>query len=139
MVMGNDMGTMIQTQHSQQQPTATPSAHAQRREFYSDWLLTALVGHAQVYTESGIPRIWGKFKMPKECDEKLQELLAGMMYWAKTNGTEIDTAVLLVNLEIKEMVNIKFNPGGPVTMYESAESGITPLMVIPRTAHETEE
>ena len=37
------------------------------------------------------------------------------------------------------MVKTKFNPGGPVAMYESAESGISPLMVIPRTTQEIEE
>ena len=61
------------------------------------------------------------------------------MYWAKTNVIEIDTAVFFVNLEIEDMVKTKFNPGGPVEMYESAESGISPLMVIPRTTQEIEE
>ena len=73
--------------------------------------------------------------MSKECAGNRQELLAGMMYWANTNGIEIDTAVFFVKLSIEEMVNC-FNPGGPVTMYESAESGISPLMVIPRTTQE---
>ena len=54
------------------------------------------------------------------------------------NGTEIDTAVLLVKLEIKEMVNTKFNPVSPVKMYESVENGISSLMLIPRTTQETE-
>ena len=62
-----------------------------------------------------------------------------MMYWSKTNGTEIDTAVLFFNLEIEEMAKTKFNPGGPVAMYESAESGILPLLVIQRTTQEIEE
>ena len=78
------------------------------------------MGYAQVYTESGIPKIWGKFQMSKECADNRQELLAGMMYWAKTNGTEIDTAIFFVKLAIEEMVKTKFNPGGPVTMFESA-------------------
>ena len=52
----------------------------------------------QVYTESGIPIIWGKFQMSKEYADNSQELLVGMMYWAKTNVTEIDTAVLFVKL-----------------------------------------
>ena len=62
-----------------------------------------------------------------------------MMYWVKTNGIEIDTVVFFVKLEIEEMVKTKFNPGGPVAMYESAESGISPLMVIPRNTQESEE
>ena len=37
------------------------------------------------------------------------------------------------------MVNKKFNPRGPVAMYESVESGISPSMVIPRTTQEIEE
>ena len=78
----------------------------------------------------------GNFQISKECADNRQELLAGMMYWANKNGIEIDTAVLFVNLEIEEMVKTKFNPGCPVAMYESAESGISPLMVIPRTTQE---
>ena len=61
------------------------------------------------------------------------------MYWAKKNGIEIDTEVLLVKLEIEEMVKTKFNPGGPVKMYESLENGISSLMLIPRTTQEIEE
>ena len=91
------------------------------------------MGYAQVYTEAGIPIIWGKFQMSKECADNRQELLAGMMYQAKTNGIEIDTDVLFVKLAIEDMVKTKFDLGGPVAMYESAESGISPLMVIPRT------
>ena len=49
------------------------------------------------------------------------------------------TSVLFVNLEIEEMVKTRFNPGGPVAIYESAESGILPLMVIPRTTQETKK
>ena len=58
------------------------------------------------------------------------------MYWSKTNGIDIDTAMFFFNLEIEDMVNKKSNSGGPVAMYESAESGISPLMVILRTTQE---
>ena len=68
--------------------------------------------------------------MSKKCSDNPQELLAGIMYWAKTNGIEIDTAVFFVNMEIEEMIKTKFNPGGPVAMYESEESGISPLMFL---------
>ena len=133
------MGEMLHTQQRQQKPTATPSAQVVRREFYSNWALEKLMGYAQVYTETGIQIIWDIFQMSKECADNRQELLAGMMYWAKKNGTEIDAAVFLVKLAIEEMVKNKFNPGSPVTMYESAESGISPLMVIPRTTQDIEE
>ena len=59
-----------------------------------------------------------------------------MMYWSKTSGIDIDTAMFFFNLEIEDMVNKKSNSGGPVAMYESAESGISPLMVILRTTQE---
>ena len=77
--------------------------------------------------------------MSKECADNHQELLAIMMYWAKKNGTKIDTSLFFVKLTIEEMVNKKFNPGGPVEMYESAESGISPLVVIPRTTQDIGE
>ena len=69
--------------------------------------------------------------MSKECSDNLQELIVGMMYWAKTNVIEIYTAVIFVKLEIEEIVKTKFNPGGLVAMYKSSESVISPLMVIP--------
>ena len=64
--------------------------------------------------------------MSKECVENRQELLTGMMYWAKKNGIKIDTAVFFVKLEIEEMAKTKLNPGGPMKMYESSEIGISP-------------
>ena len=77
--------------------------------------------------------------MSKECAYNHQELLAGMIYWTKTNGIKIDTAVFFVKIANEEMVKTKFNPGGPVAMYESSESGISPLMVIPKTTQDIEE
>ena len=77
--------------------------------------------------------------MSKECDDNRWELFSGMMYWAKTNGNEIDTALLFVKLAIEEMVKKNSTQEAPVAMYESAESGISLLMVIPRTTQEIEE
>ena len=122
--MGSSMGAMIQKQQSQQQPTATPIVQAGLMESYCDWALAALMGYAQVHTEAGIPIIWGKFQMSKECADNRNELLAGMLYWSKTNVIKIDTVVFFVKLAMEEIVKTKFNPGGPVEMYESAESGI---------------
>ena len=85
-VMSSSMGEMLQAQQSQQLPTATPIVQVGSREFYSDWSVAALIGYAQVFTESGIPKMWGKFQMSKECADNRQELLAWMMYWAKTNS-----------------------------------------------------
>ena len=64
--------------------------------------------------------------------------MAGIMYWYKTNGIDIYIAVFFVKMVIEEMVNTKFNPGGPVAMYEIAESGILPLMAIQRVTQEIE-
>ena len=93
---------------------------------------------------SGLHRSWhpkklGKFQRSKECADNRQELLAGMVYWSRTNGIKIDTDLFFVKLEIEEMVKIKFNPGGPVAIYGSSESGISPFMAIPRTTQEIEE
>ena len=57
---------------------------------------------------------------------------------AKTNGIKINTALFFVNIAIEEMVKTKFNLGGLVEMYESAESEISPIMMILRTKQEIE-
>ena len=99
-VMGISIGEMLQSQQSQQQPTVTPIAQAGCREFYSDCTLAALMGYAQFYTEAYIPKIWGGVQMSNGCDDNCQLLLAGMMYWSKTNFIKIDTAVFFVKLSI---------------------------------------
>ena len=47
--------------------------------------------------------------------------------------------MLFIKLDIEEIVKTKFKPGCPLAMYESVESGISPLMVIPRTIQATKE
>ena len=138
-VIGSGIGDMIQAQQRNQQTSDTPSAHAGCREFYSELEIVVLMGYVQVHTESGTPIIWGKFQMPKQCDDNHQYLMARIMYWPKKNGIDIDTAVLFFKLSIANMVKTKFNPGGTVAMYERTESGISPLMVIPRTTQDIEE
>ena len=86
-VMGSRMGTMLQEQPIQQQPTATRIVQSERREFYSNSTLAALMGYAQVYTETGIPRILRNFQMSKECADKRQELLAGIVATGGSTST----------------------------------------------------
>ena len=71
-VMGSGMGAMLHVQQSQQHPNVTPIAQEGSREFYSNWALAALMGYAQIYTETGIPIIWETFKMYKECADNNQ-------------------------------------------------------------------
>ena len=59
-LMGSSMGAMLQAQQSKQQPTITPIAQAGKREFDSNWELSALMGYTQVYTEAGIPKKLGE-------------------------------------------------------------------------------
>ena len=99
--MISGIGDMLQAQKSQKQTSATPGAHAGRREFYSEWALTSLMGCDQVYTESDIPIILGKFQMSKECADNHQDLMTWMTYWTKTDGIEIDAAVLFAKLAIE--------------------------------------
>ena len=56
------------------------------------------MGYAQVYKESGIPKVWGRFQISKECDDNHQELLTGMMYWVRTNIIKIDTVMFFIKL-----------------------------------------
>ena len=76
-VMVISMGEMLQAQQSQQQPTTTPISKAGRREFYSNWELAAMMGYAQVYTEAGIPKIWGNYKFPRNVLENARNYWQG--------------------------------------------------------------
>ena len=120
--MGGSMGKMLQAQQIQQQPAATP-LH-KRAQVILQRLGTEITdGICSGLHRSWHPKNLGEFQIFKECADNRQELLSGMMYCAKTNGIKIDTSVLFIKLEIEEMVKTKFNPGGPVAMYETQRVG----------------
>ena len=69
------IGDILWAQQSQQKPTSAPSAQAGRRKFYRNCALAVLMDYVQVYIDSGIPIIWVKFQISKECYENLQDLM----------------------------------------------------------------
>ena len=70
-------------------------------------------------------------------NDNRKELMAGMNYLAKTDGIDIDTLVFFIELAIEETVKTNIKLGGTVTIDESSESGISPLMVIPRSTQKS--
>ena len=79
-IMCSSIGAILQSEQRKHHPATFPGAQAGRRDFYSEWALTALMGYAPVYKESGIRIIWGKLQIAKECSDNLQELIIGMIY-----------------------------------------------------------
>ena len=118
-------------QTHQQHPGSTYGFQTGRRENYNDYALAALMGYANKLNTSDIPRTWGKFNQSKYLADDRQELNKGMDCWAIMKRITIDKDILFINLTVDEMINHRFTPGEPVVVFDSAENGITPLMVLP--------
>ena len=89
------------------------------------------MGYANVFNTSGIPRIWGNFQQSKDLADNRQELKKVMECWARMKRITIEKAILFLKLTLEDTIKLRFTPGGSVAVFESAENGMTPLMVLP--------
>ena len=97
------------------------------------------MGYVNVPNTSEIPRIWGKFHQSKELTDNRQEVKKGMEFWARMKRITIEKSIFFIKLALEDIIKIRFTPGGSVLAFESAKSGITPLIVLPWGARAVEE
>ena len=62
-----------------------------------------------------------------------------MKEWATRMSVEIDDSVYFNKSTIKDIVNLRFNPGGCLATFKSADKGISFLACTVHTEDETEE
>ena len=71
-MLGTSIVTLKVQQPQQQKTRSTQSVQTRRRDNYNDHVSAALMGYANVFNTSDIPRIWGKFQQSKELADKSQ-------------------------------------------------------------------
>jgi len=136
--MGHNGGLAVTLQGQAQQggPAAVPTGG--RRENYDDHARAALKGFSNVPLDGGVKGIWGRFQASKKTQTHRQILKRKMEGWAKSKGIAIHEGFHLSKTVVDDLVDIKFNPGGAVVVYDSAEMGISPLLCLPKKSTEVE-
>ena len=110
-----------------------------RRENYDDHARAALKGFSNALLDSGVNGIWGRFQVTKKTQTHRLILKRKMEGWAKAKGIAIHKGFHLSKTALDDLVDLKFNPGGAVAVYESAEMGISLLLCLPKNSAEVEQ
>ena len=132
-VMGHNVGLAVTSQGRVQHggPAAGPTGG--RRENYDNHARAALKGFSNVPLGGGVKGIWGRFQASKKTQTHRQILKRKIEGWAKAKGIAIHKGFNLSKTALDDLVDLKFNLGGAVAVYDSAEMGISPLLCLPKT------
>ena len=90
-------------------------------------------------TINEIQLVWHLFQTAKNMDTHRLNLGNVMKEWATRMSVEIDDSVYFNKSTIKDIVNLRFNPGSCLATFKSVEKEISFLACTPRTEDETEE
>ena len=105
---------------------------------YDKYQKALLQGFSHSPTVAGLQPIWELFTQTKNIDIHRMHLREAMNKWATKWGVTITGGVHLSKIAIDDIVNLRFNPGGSVAYYASADKGISILLCRSRPGEERE-
>ena len=80
--------------------------------------------------------IWGKFQATKKTQTYRDKLRRGLATWAARK--HISTHNFFSKVNVDDIVDVRPNPGGTLSVYEYSDLGLSPLMCLPRTTQAVE-
>lgn len=106
------------------------SSYEEGGKFYDEYQLAILKGFAHTHQISLVPPIWPMFQHTKHMDTHRDNILRKMKQWAMRPEIQvnIDRSLYLSNNSLKEILSLRFNPGGTTAELYSVDSGISILM-----------
>lgn len=105
---------------------------------YDKFQKAILKGFSHCPTEAGLQPIWDLFCKTKNTETHRLHLREAMETWAAKWGVTITRGIHLSKLAMDDIVNLRFNPGGSVAYYTTAEKGISILLCRSRPGEERE-
>ena len=117
----------------QQVSTYVLGPHEAGGKLYDPYQIALLQGFSNAPTSTGVQPIWSRFQDTKTLDTHKTNLKRYMKTWARQKFIQIDTGLYFSTQTIREITSLRFNPGGTVATYASAEQGISPLICRKRT------
>ena len=108
---------------------------------YTEYHWARACGWARTKKPSKLSKIYGDYEVTKDHEIHKAHISKRLLKWAKKHGVvgELQQALDLAKANVEALVGIHPNPGGGVAIHQSAEKGVSILMVRPRTAAQREE
>jgi len=105
---------------------------------YDKYQKAIIQGFSHSPTLAGVQPIWELFSQTKNIDTHRLHLREAMQKWAAKWGVTITRGIHLPKIAIEDIVHLRFNPGGSVAYYASADKGISLLLCRNRPGEDRE-
>ena len=99
-------------------------------KFYDSYQLAVIQGFSNSPSVAGIQPIWALFQHTKHLDTHRDNLKRKMIAWAEAQRRHvaIDRGLYIPNASLREILSLRFNPGGAAAEVSTADQGISLLM-----------
>ena len=104
---------------------------------YDEFQLAILKGFAHTARIEEVPQIWPMFQYTKHMDAHRDNIKRKMTDWArhaKPDQVNIDRGLYFPNTVLKDILALRFNPGGPTAEVATADLGLSILVCRPLSA-----
>jgi hypothetical protein len=104
---------------------------------YDEFQVAVLKGFAHTTNIGEIPAVWPQFQRSKHIEGHRDHIRRKMLDWArntKPDQVQIDRGLYISNPAIKDILALRFNPGGPTAEVATADQGLSILICRPLTA-----
>jgi hypothetical protein len=112
------------------------SAYEEGGKKYDEYQQAILKGFAHTHEQNEVPRIWGAFQSTKHMDTHRDNITRAMMVWATSQQQHvtIDRSLYLPVTTLREILALRFNPGGTMAELDTADSGLSILICRARSS-----
>jgi hypothetical protein len=124
---------MQQTAEAARVQAAERAKKSETKDPYTQYELAKLMGWAHVDAVEDLPPIWADFLSSKATDVHKTLIKERLQQWSNQAGIKIDPGLWLTKDQVKDIVEMKFSPGGMVGLRSMAEMGLSNLGALPRT------
>jgi hypothetical protein len=104
---------------------------------YDEFQLAILKGFTHTHNIADITQIWPLFQYTKHMDAHRENIKRRMTLWARTakpDQVNIDRGLYFPNTVMKDILALRFNPGGPTAEVATAHQGLSILVCRPLNA-----
>ena len=138
LVVNQNQLIMNQSADAARAQAAERAKKSETKDPYTAYEVARLLGWANVERVEELPPLWTELLTSKDTDVQREIIEKRLSIWSAQTGIKIDPGFWLTKDQVKDIVDLKFSPGGKVGLLSNVESGISNLGALPRTFAEIE-
>jgi hypothetical protein len=125
--------TQFMVQQESERHQARERDRQKKKAPYSRFNVAKLLGYVGVDKYTKLPPIWNEFLESDDHDDHRGMLEARMETWFRRKGKAMPKGIYFTKEQMKQIMSIKFSPGGAIGVLETAAQGVSNAICLPRT------